>query len=701
MKRLFLILFLVMTISGMATAASTLTLDMLIADLKSGDDGPRQARARQLLPLRGPEAAWKVLPLLDDPQPTVSFAALRVLEDVIHETEYRGSAQDKDSVAASVFSLVAPGASDKCKDIGLRLLPFVAGEEHDLIAVAAFLKEEAWREPARAALENLGNQKALLALCDALTGADEAFKVALLRSVAAFPRDWQSPGLEALLADGSAAVRGAALIALSRTGNPALVADARRICAQAGAEDAFDAWEGWLRLADAMAVRGGHWEQAMQSYREILETAPYPIIRSGAIAGMGRFGDNACISVIAAALAGDGGAVLEPAALEAFRSLSGRDVRHALAALYPGVSATMKAGLLCLFGEKYAPEYAALLSEQARGEDPMVRSAARNALAQSASPEAVEVFRSILEEAYVQGLDWTPELDGAVQSLRSLARQLRQAGDGDGAGRAWLTVYRSAKDEAARAEALDGIRQNPVPEAFDVVLSLLEAGDIKSLPVDAMVGIAQNAIQAGREAEGRKLMEKIIPRLTTTEAVRGAVGSMRARGPNPDFARAIGVVNHWKFVGPFPWNVSEGFKPVFVGEPNVSLDASYTVADKTLQWHAADSMDAAGLYDLFGVIGTVEQSVAFAYANIEVAGDSPAQIRAGSDDGLRIWVNGEVVLENDVDRGYDVDQDVADITLKAGINTILVQITQRAGGWAFGLRLTHPDGRPFSFTMVP
>ena len=64
-------------------------------------------------------------------------------------------------------------------------------------------------------------------------------------------------------------------------------------------------------------------------------------------------------------------------------------------------------------------------------------------------------------------------------------------------------------------------------------------------------------------------------------------------------------------------------------------------------------------------------------------------------------MNGAVVLENDVDRGYALDQDSADVTLQAGVNTLLAQITQRAGGWAFGLRLTRPDGAPFPFTLVP
>ena len=629
MKSLFLTLLLVVNVAA-ATAQPAPTLDMLVADVASGDDGPRQARARQLLPMRGPDAAWKMVPLLDDPRPEVAFTAKRILEDVIHETGYRGGAAEKAGVADAIFALVAPGASDRQRDTGLRLLPYVVTEAHGLDALALLLGEEPWREPARACLENAGTRNALSILCDALNTAEEPFQIDLLRSIAAFEPGGEVTRIAPLLESGSAAVQAVALRTLARTGDPALTVHARRICAAVAPENAFDAWDGWLRLADAMAARGGRWEQAMQSYREILATAPHTLVQGGAIAGMGRYGDAGCIPVIAEALAREGGTVLEPAAMEAFRSLSGKEARLALVAAYPGSSVTMKVSLLGLFGDVYAPEYAAILSEEARHEDPVLRNAARNALARTASTEAVEVFCKVLEQAYVQGLDWNPELEDAVNHLRSLARRLRQAGNGDGAGRAWLAVYRGARDEVARKEALDGIRANPVPEAFDVVLDLLAAGDIESLPVEAMVGIAQNAIQldAMRKdgTDDRHHHQTYHP---------GGCGScyrvMRSRGPRLTRPRNRGC----KSLAFCRARLSVKVPGQVIGEPDVRLEDTYTVGGTALQWHAADSTDAAGLFDLFGVIGHVEQAVAFAYARIETPEGGPARY-------LRVLMTGYV-----------------------------------------------------------
>ncbi|MCK5861889.1 MAG: hypothetical protein KAH38_05355, partial [Candidatus Hydrogenedentes bacterium] len=251
-----------------------------------------------------------------------------------------------------------------------------------------------------------------------------------------------------------------------------------------------------------------------------------------------------------------------------------------------------------------------------------------------------------------------------------------------------------------RAAALDGIRAFPVAEAYDVVLELLENNDLENLPINLMVGVAVNALAAGREEEGRKLMREIMPRLTTTDAVRRAIDAMRTQKPNPEFARALGYITQWYLAGPFHWNKGDAFEGVFIGEPQISLTDSYSEDEKTLAWQLHTSSDTSALFNLMGLLGPIDSAVAFAYIEIEAAEDGPAQIRVGSDDGIRAWVNNEEVLQINIDRGYAIDQNISDITLKQGKNVILMQITQIAGGWAFAARLTYPDGTPLEFTIV-
>ncbi len=679
-----------------ASAQLTPTVDMLVDDLASGDNA-RQARARQQLPLRGAEAAEKMLPLLNDDRDVVYYAAVRVFDDLIHETNRHGDDNDRARVANAVFSLLAPDMSERQKHVGLNTLPLAVNEDHGLAPAAALLLDAAFRERARASLETLGTPNAAAALCGALSRVDAAFQLALLRSLLVCEIDERAANaLLPLLDDASPPVQAATLRALATTGDPALLPHARRIAAAADEDNALEAWDGWLRLADAIAARGGHWELAQATYREILDATSHRLVKSGAIVGMGRFGDATVIPEIVAALDADAEGQLEAAALEAFRNLHGRAAYQGLIEVLPRLSATMLPGMMAIFGDKADPLFLDILEQHARDADEHARVAAQAAIAASGLPQAASALQALLDD----GIGTTAEREALTAYLYTLANTLRQQGDADGAGRAYLAIYRYTNNADMRTAALEGIRAFPVPEAYDIVLEMLAEDDVDSLPVSTMVGVALNAIEAGREAEGNRLMAEIMPRLTSADAVRHAIHAMRAHGPNPAFARALGYINRWWLVGPFPWRPQTGFDTRFIGEPDVSIEDAYTVDDQTLHWEQRESDDPAALFDLIAHLAPAENVVAFAYAEIEVAAGGPAQLRLGSDDGIRVWVNQEAVFQIDADRGYDIDQDVADITLREGRNVVLAQVTQLLGGWAFTLRLTEPDGKPLEFTIV-
>lgn len=679
--------------------STRLTLDMLIDDLASGDDGARQVRARQMLPLTGASGAEKVIGLLEDSRPSVAFVALRVLEDIIHEANKQGNATEADQVAAVIISLLHDDTSPKLKRIGLRLLPFAATEQTPLTPLVQLLKKPKLCEETRVCLEEIGTEPARTILCEALAEAPPSFKIHLLRSIKVMGPGNNVGLIQPLLEDESPAVRAAALQALSSTGNPALVSYARQICASADIETAFDAWDGWLRLTDAMAVRGGFWHQVIELYREILEKSPLTIIQSAAIIGMGKFGDDSCVPIITNAVAREGGEVLEPAALEAFRSMAGRDVRKALLAIFPEARPTLKLGLISLFGEGMAPEYITLIVEKTQDEDPLVRSAALRVLRENPIPESVVIFGSLLETAAQEAEHWNKERSMVSEALIEIAHKLDRVGNSEEAGRAWLSIYKQSQSEEQRAMALEGIRKHPTPEAFEIVLDLLKKDDVTQLSPALLIAVAQKALVSGREVEGKELLSLVLSRITTPQSIREVIEALRAYGSNQEAARLMGFITRWYFVGPFPWNPLEGFKPSFIDEPTIDLNAIYTVENRNIQWHPHETLDIGGVFDLITLIAPTENAVAFAYSEIEVAEGGKAQIRTGSDDGIRVWVNGEQVLEKDVDRGADIDQDIADIVLNSGTNKILVQITQRSGGWGFVLRLTDPNGKPYAYQL--
>ena len=58
-----------------------------------------------------------------------------------------------------------------------------------------------------------------------------------------------------------------------------------------------------------------------------------------------------------------------------------------------------------------------------------------------------------------------------------------------------------------------------------------------------------------------------------------------------------------------------------------------------------------------------------------------ATMKTGSDDSIKVWVNGEVAFTNAVNRGRNRWQDEFGISLKQGDNLLLVKVSERGGGW--------------------
>ncbi len=69
-------------------------------------------------------------------------------------------------------------------------------------------------------------------------------------------------------------------------------------------------------------------------------------------------------------------------------------------------------------------------------------------------------------------------------------------------------------------------------------------------------------------------------------------------------------------------------------------------------------------------------------------------VASGSDDSIKIWLNGEVIHTNAVNRGRGRYQDKVRANLKAGTNRVLVKVSEAGGGWGmhFGINAEFTAG---------
>ena len=135
--------------------------------------------------------------------------------------------------------------------------------------------------------------------------------------------------------------------------------------------------------------------------------------------------------------------------------------------------------------------------------------------------------------------------------------------------------------------------------------------------------------------------------------------------------------------------------------PNADAFPEADVAAVEASAAKADMAQSSGSYVDFNRLCPTErkQNVAgYAYRVIRSPQARNVLLHTGSDDALRVWVNGEVVTKALALRGAAPDADTSPVELQPGENRLLVEVSQAGGGWGLYLRLADEDGTRLELT---
>ncbi len=675
----------------LAVPASATPYDDLIDKLTSNNEGER-ALAAQLLPRQNVSAVTRLITHVDEEDADVWRAVIRMLENFANQVTMAGREDEQEYVTTQLMTMLEPDRSDRMKEYGLRILPIVVPEGFDVSPIAALLdSDEVFRERARAALLNIGTVEAAQAIVAFLPKADNTFKVALLDALGQMRAVTAKATILEYTQHDDPMLRAAAASALAGHPDASLLPVLNDVREKADAATNRLATDAMIRLAENLVIAGGNWSLAMDAYALILETESDPVMRGAAIAGLGRFGDEDYLPLILDAIMEEPGGYLTGPGFMALEAMKGVAPQHMMLEAYADMPKELQVIMLGMFGRKQSEIFMPVLNEAVNSEDTQIRDTAVKALIASGLPGAVAGL-----QAYAQATTGDQK-DIAVEALHKTALQLRDRGDQAGAGSAYLALYQSTTDSALRQQALEGIMQNPTSDAFGVLINEIGTENLHELSTEMLSGMAGALWNAGRQDEAMNAYTALKSRANTTEGAHALMNLAGNMGNETEISRALGFIRHWNIVGPFPWASANDFSENYINEPDIDLSASYEVNEVTLQWHKVEGGGMQGMVNLAGLFDNATNATAFAYAEIEVAEAMDAVVRIGSDDGFKIWVNGEVAGENNVDRGSDLDQDLVPVSLKSGKNAILMQITQGGGGWNFFARLTGTDGLGLEF----
>ncbi len=91
--------------------------------------------------------------------------------------------------------------------------------------------------------------------------------------------------------------------------------------------------------------------------------------------------------------------------------------------------------------------------------------------------------------------------------------------------------------------------------------------------------------------------------------------------------------------------------------------------------------------DLAGLLTPHERTVAYAYCTIESPDARTLTAGLGSNDGIKLYLNGEKLFETHQLRFVEVDDDTVRLNLQPGVNHLMLKIDQGRGKWGFAFRL--------------
>lgn len=217
--------------------------------------------------------------------------------------------------------------------------------------------------------------------------------------------------------------------------------------------------------------------------------------------------------------------------------------------------------------------------------------------------------------------------------------------------------------------------------------------------VALLIEEAKRRADAGDKTGAQKLYNEALTGALDEDQVSAIAEKLKEFGQTVDLAKHYGYVMNWKALGHFDNTDHQGFDKEYPPEKGIDLGGEFEAKLGRAQWKDALATADFGDVDLNKHVGKEPNSVTYAYSEVTVPKAQDAQLRYGTENATKVWLNGELVHVNRVyHAGAMNDQYVAPVKLKAGKNTILVKLCQNdqkeswAQGCAFNLRICDPTG---------
>lgn len=314
----------------------------------------------------------------------------------------------------------------------------------------------------------------------------------------------------------------------------------------------------------------------------------------------------------------------------------------------------------------------------------------------AATPDQIPQMLEAMDSANSIALNW----------LRSAVNQATRRADGKLPIDAIEAYFKDQSHSAmGRLLAFELMTQGDESRREKMIEKLIDDPSLplRELAVDQMISRSDQAIESNQVAAVGMLAVALSKARDVTQ-VQTIASKLEKQGVEVDLCEQLGFLTSWHLVGSFDNKDMKGFDVPYGPEGNpaeVDLGATYEgIGGSKATWKQVTSSDAVGNLDLNETIGKVKGATVYAYTTFRAQEAQAAQIRIGTANATKIWLNGELVMSNEIyHNSNSIDKFSGDIQLKQGKNTVLMKVCQNeqteewAQDWQFQLRICDSTGK--------
>ncbi len=318
-------------------------------------------------------------------------------------------------------------------------------------------------------------------------------------------------------------------------------------------------------------------------------------------------------------------------------------------------------------------------------------------------PSALPVILEAMDDADATSANW---LRTAVDAI---AERALMAGEPLPAEQLERFIRQTRHNAAARRLAYEWLCRVDPKTPGRLLPDMLQdpSPELRRDAVAVVIEEAQAHLDEGDKEAARQTYRRALTGACDKDQVDRIVNELDKLGVQVDVPAHFGFVCRWLLVAPFDNHNDAGFNRAYPPEKGVDPKAVYKgKKGAEARWTAFTTEDRYGVIDLNKVLGKQHGVVAYAYAVLEAPKERSIQVRAGSMNAIKIFLNGKEIYHREkYHHGMEMDQHIAPAILKAGRNELLLKICQNeqtenwAQDWKFQVRLCDSTGAAAPFAQ--